>query len=159
MQFHYQCIHFMPPTAERTSTAAGTEKEKRKMCRRARGGVRIWRKVDKRLEIVTNCGDRQVGFRVWSTCQVKNGKCCGFYCAVVRLLMITAGCSHWMERNTYTFRLARRSFAQASFSTRSPVGDGKMLFHVRSHETAFTFQLTDLNWDKLPSNEYIRDEL
>jgi hypothetical protein len=49
----------MPPNAERTSTAAGTEKEKQKMCRRARGGVRIWRKVDKRLEIVTDCGDRQ----------------------------------------------------------------------------------------------------
>jgi len=32
-----------------------------------------------------------------------------------------------------------------------------MLFHVRSHETTFTFPLTDLNWDKLPSSDYIGD--
>jgi hypothetical protein len=30
-----------------------------------------------------------------------------------------------------------------------------MLFHVQSHEMTFTFPLTDLNWDKLPSSDYI----
>jgi len=42
------------------------------------------------------------------------------------------------------------------FATRT-VLDAKMLFHVRSHEMAFTFQFTDLNGDWLALNEYIVD--
>jgi hypothetical protein len=37
------------------------------------------------------------------------------------------------------------------------VRDARLFFSVRSHEMAFTFQLTDLNWDKLPSSDYIGD--
>jgi hypothetical protein len=42
-QLHYQCIRPTPPSVERTPTAAGMEKEKRKTCRRA--GVVLVRRV------------------------------------------------------------------------------------------------------------------
>ena len=94
VQLHYWCIRPTAPNARRTPTAIGVEKEKRKACRRARGGIRIGRKVDERLGIVTHCGDRHFGFGPRWTCQVKCGKCCGFYCRVVGFLLITAACSH-----------------------------------------------------------------
>jgi Ca2+-dependent lipid-binding protein, contains C2 domain len=55
------------------------------------------------------------------------------------------------------------SFGKKVFRTRvirhsrNPVWDEKLLFHVRSYETAFKIQLTVLDWDKLSSNGYIGD--
>ena len=41
--------------------------------------------------------------------------------------------------------------------SRNPVCDEKLLFRVRSYETATKFQLTVLDWDKLASSDYIAD--
>jgi phosphatidylserine decarboxylase len=55
------------------------------------------------------------------------------------------------------------SFGKKVFRTRvirhsrSPVWDEKLLFHVRSYETAFKVQLTVLDWDKLSSNDHVGD--
>jgi phosphatidylserine decarboxylase len=39
----------------------------------------------------------------------------------------------------------------------NPTWDKKLLFHVRTYESAFKVQLTVLNWDKLSSNDHVRD--
>ena len=55
------------------------------------------------------------------------------------------------------------SFGKKVFRTRvirhslNPTWDEKLLFHVRRYETAFSVQLTVLDWDKLSSNDHVGD--
>jgi hypothetical protein len=41
--------------------------------------------------------------------------------------------------------------------SRKPIWDKKLLFRVRSYETAIEFQLTVIDWDKFASNDYNGD--
>ncbi|KAF9486943.1 C2-domain-containing protein [Pleurotus eryngii] len=55
------------------------------------------------------------------------------------------------------------SFGKKVFRTRvirhslNPVGDEKLLFHVRRYETALKVQLSILDWDKYSSNDHVGD--
>jgi phosphatidylserine decarboxylase len=39
----------------------------------------------------------------------------------------------------------------------NPTWDEKLLFHVRTYESAFKIQLTVLDWDKLSNNDHVGD--
>ena len=55
------------------------------------------------------------------------------------------------------------SFGKKVFRTRiirhsrNPVWEEKLLFHVRKYETSYKVLLTVLDWDKLSSNDHVRD--
>ena len=54
-------------------------------------------------------------------------------------------------------------FCKKVFRTRvirhslNPTWDEKLLFHVRTYESAFKVQLTVLDWDKLSNNDHVGD--
>jgi len=55
------------------------------------------------------------------------------------------------------------SFAKKVFRTRvirhscNPDWEEKLLFHVLKYETSYKVLLTVLDWDKLSSNDHVRD--
>ena len=72
--------------------------------------------------------------------------------------MIVSPCSDPDAEGHVSISFCKKLFCTCIIRhSRNPVCDEKLLFRVRSYETATKFQLTVLDWDKPASNNYIAD--